>query len=75
MRTVTIKLDDILKKKMSAVTINWSEYIILAICGQGGEGRKERSSGQTIRWPSTRIPPRSPKGFVNETIRKTREER
>lgn len=74
MHTVTIKLDDKLKRKMSAVAINWSQYIRRAIAERvEREERKEAAAKllEGIQLGSHRVP----KGFVNETIRKAREER
>ena len=74
MRTITVKLDDKLKRKMSAVTINWSEYIRRAIAER--VDREERKEAATqLRESLRRGGHRVPKGFVNETIRKGREER
>jgi predicted transcriptional regulator len=74
MRTVTIKLDDELKRKMKTVTINWSEYIRRAIAERvNRETRKEAATKllNDLRRGGHRVP----KGFVNATIRKGREER
>jgi len=74
MRTVSIKLDDKLKRKMSTVTINWSEYIRRAIAER--VEREERKEAATkLLDAAQRGLHRVPKGFVNEAIRKGREER
>ena len=74
MRTVTIKLDDKLKRKMSAVAINWSEYIRRAIVERVEREERKEAAAQLLD-SLQRGSHRVPKGFVNETIRKAREER
>ena len=74
MRTVTVKLDDKLKKKMAAVSINWSEYIRRAIA-ERVEREERREAAAKLLDSLRRDSHRVPKGFVNETIRKAREER
>ncbi|HXZ90723.1 MAG TPA: hypothetical protein VEG61_06655 [Candidatus Dormibacteraeota bacterium] len=45
MRTVTVRLEGKLKKRMDAVAINWSEYIRRAIAERGErEERKEAAA-------------------------------
>ena len=74
MRTVTIKLDDQLKKKMAAVAINWSEYIRRAIA-ERVEREERREAAAKLLDSLQQGFHRVPKGFVNEAIRKAREER
>ena len=74
MRTVTVKLDDKLKKKMTAVAINWSEYIRRAIA-ERVEREERREAAAKLLDSLRRDSQRVPKGFVNETIRKAREKR
>jgi predicted transcriptional regulator len=74
MRTVTVKLDDKLKKKMAAVAINWSEYIRRAIA-ERVEREERREAAAKLLESMQHGAHRVPKGFVNDTIRKTREER
>lgn len=74
MRTVTIKLDDKLKRKMSAVAINWSEYIRRAIAERVEREERKEAAAQLLD-SLQRGSHRVPRGFVNETIRKAREER
>jgi hypothetical protein len=74
MRTVTIKLDDELKKKMAAVSINWSEDIRRAIAERvEREGRREAAAKllDSLQRGFHRVP----NGSVNEAIRKEREQR
>jgi len=72
LRTVTVKVDEELKKKMSSVKINWSEYVREATRRRVElEGRKKAAeillksldAGKHV----------VPKGFINETIREMRE--
>jgi predicted transcriptional regulator len=74
MRTVTLKLDDQLKKKMSSVTINWSEYIRRAIAARIELEERKKAAAKLLEG-LRRGENRVPKGFVNETIRETRKAR
>lgn len=74
MRTVTIKLDDRLKKKMATVAINWSEYIRRAIAERIELEQRKKAAAKLIE-SLRRGEHRVPKGFVNEAIRETRKAR
>lgn len=72
--TVTVKVDEELKRKMSVVRINWSEYIREAI--RERVKLEERRSAAEQLLESLRVgKPTTPKGFVNKTIREMREAR
>jgi predicted transcriptional regulator len=74
MHTVTIKLDDRLKKKMADVAINWSEYIRRAIA-ERIELEERKKAATRLLESLQRGENRVPKGFVNEAIRETRRTR
>lgn len=74
MHTVTIKLDDKLKKKMANVTINWSEYIRRAIAERIELEERKKAAARLLE-SLQRGENRVPKGFVNEAIRETRRTR
>ena len=74
MRTVTLKLDDKLKKKMATVAINWSEYIRRAIAARI-ELEERKNAAAKLLEGLQRGEHRVPKGFVNEAIRETRKAR
>jgi len=70
--TVTVKVDEELKKKMSVVRINWSEYIREAI-RRRVELEKRRSAAEKLLEGLKARKHVAPKGFINETIREMRE--
>lgn len=74
MRTITVKVDDRLRKRMALVTVNWSRYIREAI-----EERIEREERRKIAQElleGIRIRKHVvPRGFINQTIRETRRTR
>ena len=74
MRTVTLKLDDKLKKKMATVAINWSEYIRRAIAARIELEERKKAAAKLLEGLQ-RGEHRVPKGFVNEAIRETRKAR
>jgi predicted transcriptional regulator len=74
MHTVTVKVDEDLKRKMSEVRINWSEYIRDAI-RQRIELEERRSAAQKLLESLKEGRHVAPKGFINKTIRETREAR
>lgn len=72
--TVTVKVDEDLKRKMSAVRINWSEYI-REVIRQRVEFEERRSAAESLL-QSLRVRKHvAPKGFINKTIREMREAR
>ena len=74
MRTITIKLDEKLKKRMTSVAINWSEYIRRAIA-ERVEVEERRKAAAVLLDSLQRGEHRVPKGFINEAIRETRKTR
>ncbi len=74
MRTVTIKLDDKLKKSMATVAINWSEYIRRSIAERIELEERKKAAAKLLE-SLQRGESRVPKGFVNEAIRETRRTR
>jgi len=69
--TLTIRIDDDLRKKMNQLNIDWSEYIRDAIRQKiASEARKEAGAHLISDLKAGRH--RVPKGFINKTIRETR---
>ncbi|MGQ9640600.1 MAG: hypothetical protein ACUVUF_00560 [Candidatus Bathycorpusculaceae bacterium] len=74
MGTVTVKVDDDLRRKMSEVRINWSEYIREAIRRRVELEKKRRAAEKLLE--GLRLKRHVvPSGFINETIREMRETR
>lgn len=74
MRTITVKVDDRLRKRMALVTINWSRYVRQAIVERiEREERKKAAQGllEGLRIRKHVVP----KGFINQAIRETRKTR
>ena len=74
MHTVTVKVDEELKRKMGAVRINWSQYIREAIRRRVELEERKRAAEKLLEGLKTRKHV-VPKGFINKTIRETRETR
>jgi len=74
LRTVTFKVDEELKKKMSAVKINWSKYVRGAI-RRRVKREKRRDAAEKLLESLKSGKHIAPKGFVNKTIREMREAR
>ncbi|MFQ6075439.1 MAG: hypothetical protein ACE5Z5_04805 [Candidatus Bathyarchaeia archaeon] len=72
MRTVTVKVDEELKRRMRVVRINWSEYIREAI-RRRVELEERRSAAKRLLEDLRLGRHVAPKGFINETIREMRE--
>jgi len=72
--TVTVKVDEKLKRTMSAVKINWSEYIREAI-RRRVELEERRRAAEKLLEGLRAGKHVVPKGFINETIREMREAR
>ena len=74
LRTVTVKVDEELKRKMSVVKVNWSEYIRETI--RRRVELEERKSAAKKLLEDLKVRKHvAPKGFINKTIRETRETR
>jgi len=72
--TVTIKVDDGLKKAMSTVKINWSEYVRQAI-RRRIELEERRRAAERLLEDLRAGKHAVPKGFINKAIREMRETR
>jgi len=73
-RTITVKVDDKLRKRMASVTINWSRYIREAIAERIEREERKKAADELL----TRLEARKhvvPKGFIQQTIRETRKTR
>ncbi len=74
LHTVTVRVNKELKEKMSKIKINWSDYIRKAI--QQKIILEERRKAAEKLLESLKTGKHAvPKGFINETIRRTRETR
>ncbi len=74
MSTVTVKVNKNLKRKMSVVRINWSQYIRDAI-KRRVELEERRNAAKKLLEDLRAEKHVAPKGFINKTIRETRETR
>jgi len=72
--SLSVRVDDDLKKEMSSLDINWSEYIREAIKAKVSE-EKRRKAGEELLASLEKEEHTVPEGFINETIRRTREAR
>ena len=72
--TVTVKVDEDLKRKMGVVRINWSEYIREAI-RRRIELEERREAAERLLDGLKARKHVAPKGFINETLREMREAR
>lgn len=72
--TITVKVDEYLKKRMSKVKINWSEYIREAI-RRRVEIEEKREAAEKLLESLKARKHVVPSGFINETIREMREAR
>ena len=73
MGTVTVKVDEKLKKMMGRVKINWSEYIREAI--RRRIELEERKAAAERLLEGLKSGRRVPEGFINKTLRESRENR
>jgi predicted transcriptional regulator len=74
LHTVTIKVDEELKRKMRTLRINWSDYVRKAI--QRRVELEERKNAAEKLLESLKAGKHvAPKGFINKTIREMREAR
>jgi len=74
MGTVTVKVDENLKKMMSKIKINWSEYIREAI-KRRIELEERRAAAEKLLEELKSGRYVVPKGFINEALRESRENR
>ena len=76
LHTVTVKVDEELKRKMNAVKVNWSHYVRTAIQHRIEMEERRNAAERLLENLKARNPVlRAPKGFINKTIRETREAR
>jgi post-segregation antitoxin (ccd killing protein) len=73
-RTVTVKVDDKLRRRMAAVSINWSSYIREAIAERIEREERKRVAQDLLAELRMRRHV-VPKGFINQTIREARRAR
>lgn len=74
MRTITVKVDDKLRKRMASVSINWSRYIREAIAERIEREERRKAADELLESLEARKHV-VPRGFIDQTIRKTRETR
>ncbi len=74
LRTITVKVDEELKRKMKLVKVNWSEYIRESI-QRRVELEDRKSAAEKLLEGLKEGKCVAPKGFINKTIRETRENR
>jgi predicted transcriptional regulator len=72
LETVTIKIDEELKRSMAAVKENWSAYLREAIRNRV-ECEERKRTAEKLLSDLKAGKRRVPKGFVNSVIRETRE--
>jgi predicted transcriptional regulator len=74
LRTVTVKVDEELKRKMSLVKVNWSEYVRETI-RRRVELEERKTAAKKLLEDLKAGKHVAPKGFINKTIREMRETR
>jgi len=74
LRTVTVKVDEELRRKMKRIKTNWSEYIREAI-EERIELEESRAAAAELREALRTGKGRVPKGFIERAIREGRESR
>ena len=72
LETVTIKVDEELKRRMETVEENWSAYLRDAIRKRIDEEQR-RKAAETLLTDLRTSPKKVPSGFINATIREARE--
>jgi len=73
-RTITVKVDDRLRKRMAQVTINWSRYIRETIVERIEREERKKAAQELLEDIRTRKHV-VPRGFINQTIREARKTR
>jgi len=71
-RTITVKVDDRLRKRMALVTINWSRYVRQAIVERIEREERKKAAQGLLEGLRKHV---VPKGFINQAIRETRKTR
>lgn len=74
MSSLSVRVEEDLKKEMTALDINWSEYIRETIKARIAE-EKRRKAGEELLMSLEKGEHRVPEGFINDAIRRTRETR
>lgn len=74
MRTITVKVDDKLRRRMAQVTINWSRYIRESIAERIEREERKKAAQELLDDIRTRKHV-APRGFINQTIREARKAR
>lgn len=74
MRTVTVKVDDQLRKRMASVAINWSQCIREAIA-ERIEREERRKAAEKLLESLEEREHVVPRGFIDQTIREARKAR
>jgi predicted transcriptional regulator len=74
LRTITVKVDEELKRKMDSIDINWSEYIREAI-RQRIEMEERKNAAKKLLEELKVGKHAVPRGFINRAIREMRETR
>ena len=74
METVTIKVDEELKRRMKEVDENWSAYLRDAIRKRLEQEESKRAAERLLKGLRTGRR-RVPRGFINEAIREGRDQR
>lgn len=72
METVTIKVDEELKRRMDAVEENWSAYLRDAIRKRIDEEQRRKAAERLLKDLRT-SQKKVPSGFINAAIREARE--
>ena len=72
METVTIKVEDDLKRKMEGIKENWSAYLREAIRRRVEQEERREAAEELLRGLEGDAM-KVPKGFVDSVIRETRE--
>ena len=71
---MSVRVEDDLKKEMTALDINWSEYIRETIRAKIAE-EKRRKAGEELLTSLEKGEHMVPEGFITDAIRRTRETR
>ena len=72
--TITVKVDEDLKKKMKSIEINWSDYIRRSIRQKiDFEERKGAARNLIVKLDERKY--EVPKGFIDRTLREARDSR
>lgn len=74
MSSLSVRVEEDLKKEMTALDVNWSEYIREAIRAKIAT-EKRRKAGEQLLASLEKGEHMVPEGFINDAIRRTREAR